>query len=102
MPMRVWSPRPRLPFTNRLARWYWRVTQAAPTLSVRDTLWVAAEYAVRDQANEMLGTPAETRAWNIWLAYRPWESLGQWRAYTRAVGQELIPALTVSEGALAV
>ena len=86
-----------MPFTNRLARWYWRVSQAAPTLSVRDALWVAAEYAVRDQANEILGTVVEMRPWNVWLAYRPWESLGQWRAYTSGVGQELIPALPVSD-----
>ena len=85
--------RRQLAFTNRLARWCWRVAQSAPTLALTDTIWIAAEYALREQLHDLLGQPFEVRAWNAWLAYRPWESLNDWWGYLGAVQDEATPAL---------
>jgi len=54
----------------RLARWFWRVTQAAPGAGIPARLQAAAQLAIE----EALGTTQERRAVEWFLAFQPWRS----------------------------
>lgn len=81
--------------TNREARWFWRLRQAAPTMPL-DLAETLAETLSIDEAVAR-GAPFEPAdRWTVLalaLAYQPWRTAADWECYRAAIDRhELWPA----------
>jgi hypothetical protein len=111
--MRVWARGPRLGMVSpearrllspaarpsvRLARWFWRMTQAAPDATALERRHIAGLLAAAEA-----GDPDVRRAAEGWLCYAPWRSEEARGAYEEAQAEGRIPhfQFTVREGARA-
>jgi hypothetical protein len=85
----------------RLARWFWRVTQAAPDLPAflqefeerPGRYYVAMALAVRESVGDM--SQGVLDGVEAYLAYAPWRSRGNAGQYGRAIDAGQIPDLSV-------
>lgn len=68
----------------RLARWFWRLTQAAPDADASERRKIA-EWL---EAAEVLRSEPADRAVEAWLQYAPWRSAGASAAYEKALHED--------------
>ena len=59
--------------TVRQARWWWRVVNAAPSMSGLDVFSVAGAFVERELRSEVLGEKFDVRDLEACLAFGPWE-----------------------------
>ncbi len=82
--------------TARDARWWWRVHNAAPDLSLLKKRLLGSAFAFRERSHEILGSTLELGDLESYLAYKPWVSSKSQAIYERAIDQGHIPALLPS------
>jgi len=74
------------PFTNRWAKWCWRVHLANPQLVPPLALGVAFKYAIEEQAHDLLPRrEMDVEPMNGWLTYRPYVDQGFSEIYQDAL-----------------
>ena len=82
-------------FTNRLAKWCWRIHLAAPDLLPKDVLGLASIPATEEATFDLTGIRVEIQDLNDWLALRPDLEAragleGSWKRYWVAVEVGLV------------
>lgn len=73
------------PLSVRQLRWWHRVHMAAPDIGLNDSFWLSQRFVGREQMHDLLDEPLDMEDLDGHLAYRPWASPEERRAYLRAV-----------------